>query len=230
MFDTIGESTASQSSSTMFDTIGASTASQSSSTMTDTIEDQLVPSTGPNYSMAITELRERAISYNYSHIINVIRERATSPNYAFEITTLLEGLIRSPQIAQNTLDAELLVNAPVQVLSSLSNVNMTTTQVSSLFLVPTGKIVIILGILFEATTANTVTVVPTMSLGIATGENDIFATESLVSFDTVGDTWSNWLVFSSSRAGIAGEEIKMNIAGATATSLVADIHLIGFLV
>lgn len=139
-------------------------------------------------------------------------------------------LIRSPQIVQNTLDAELLVNAPIQILRSLFSVDMTTSQVSSFLVVPTGKIAIILGVLLEATAANTVTVVPQISLGIATGETDIFSTEALVAFDTQGDTWSNWLVFSSSRAGIAGEEIKINITGATATSLIADIHLVGFLV
>lgn len=138
--------------------------------------------------------------------------------------------LRSNQITQNTLFNELLVNTPVQVLSSRNSVDMTITQISSLFLVPTGKTVIILGVLIEAATANSVTVVPTISLGIAGGENDIFPAESLVDFDTVGDTWSNWLVFSNARAGTAGQEIKMNITGGTATFLVANIHLMGFLI
>jgi hypothetical protein len=107
---------------------------------------------------------------------------------------------------------------------------MTSTMISELLVVPTGKVAIILGILFEASAANTVTVPPTVSLGVASGENDIFAAEPMQNFDTVGETWSNWLVFSQARAASSGESAKLSITGATATTLLSNIHLIGFLV
>jgi len=139
-------------------------------------------------------------------------------------------LIRNKQITQGTLDADRLVAIPIQILSSRFGVNMTQSFISELLVVPTGKAAIIMGILFEATVANSVTVPAIVSLGIASGENDIFATEMMQNFNVAGDTWSNWLVFSSARAATAGESIKLNLTGATASSLISDIHLIGFFV
>lgn len=190
----------------------------------------LIPAASPIYNLAITEVRERAISPNYALIINEFRERAISPNYAYQIGELFEGLIRSKQITERDITADRLVDIPVQVLSSRSGVDMTTTAVSELLAPATGKIAIILGILFEVTQANTVTVPATISVGVASGEDDIFASEAMQDFNAVGDTWSNWLVFSHARAVTSGETAKVNITGATATALVSDIHLIGFLV
>jgi hypothetical protein len=142
----------------------------------------------------------------------------------------MANLIRNKQIEQMDIDADRLVDIPIQILSPRFSVDMTSTLITELLVVPTGRVAIILGILFEATATNTVTVPPIVSLGIASGEDDIFAAESMQNFDTLGETWSNWLVFSNARAAIAGESIKLNITGATAATLVSDIYLIGFLV
>lgn len=184
---------------------------------------------GPIYNLAITEIRTRSISATYALILNEFRERSQGTNYAYEIGKFFEGLIQNRAITVGTLDTDRLVDIPIQILSSRFGVNMTQSFISELLVVPTGKIAIIMGILFEATVANSIAVPAIVSLGIASGENDIFAAEPMQSFDTAGETWSNWLVFSSARAATAGQSIKLNLTGATATTLISDIHLIGFL-
>jgi hypothetical protein len=196
----------------------------------DDFADFLVASSGPVYNMPITAFRERNISATYSLILNEFRERSQGTNYAFEISELFEGLLRSKQITERDIDVDRLVDLPVQILSSRFGVNMTTTMISELLVVPTGKTAIVLGIMFEATVADTVTGLPAVSLGIASGEDDIFDQEIMQSFNVVGDTWSNWLSYSHGRAAATGESIKVSITGATATTLISNIHLIGFLI
>ncbi len=205
-------------------------AEQAGSVYSHLRETPLEPTVGPLYNMAITEIRARSISNTYALILNEFRERSQGPNYSYEIGDFFEGLIRNKQITQETLDADLLVDIPIQILSSRFGVDITQSMVSELLVVPTGKVAIIMGILFEATVANSVTVPAIASLGIASGEDDIFAAEMMQNFDVAGETWSNWLVFSSARAATAGQSIKLNLTAATATTLISDIHLIGFLV
>jgi hypothetical protein len=183
---------------------------------------------GPVYNMAVTEVRERAISLNLALVLNEYRDRSAGTNYSYQIGEFFEGLIRNKQITERDIATDRLVDIPVQILATRYGVDMTTSNVFSIYPVPADKITIILGILVEATVANTVTTAPSLSVGITSGETDIFDTEALVDLNAVGETWSNWLVFSHSRAATPGEDIKVNLMGATAATLTADIHLIGF--
>ena len=229
MFDFI-ISSASSSSGPIFDHVVAVTPTMSMGPAFDHDVSVDEAGVGPIYAMPVTAFRTRSISATYSLILNEFRERAQGTNYQYEIGEFFEGLIRSKQITQRTLDADRLVDFAVQILSSRYGVDMTTSIISELLVVPSGQIAIILGILFESTQANTVTVPAIVSVGIAAGEDDIFAAEPMQNFDAVGETWSNWLVFSHARAAAAGESVKLNLAGATASQLIGDIHLIGFLV
>jgi len=145
---------------------------------------------------------------------------------------LIEGLpwplLRNSQIAYRTLTTDRLINVPVDVLASQTSFDLTQTRVFNLYTTPLGKIGFILGVFVRAIVADTVTVVPQISVGIASGENDIFAQEAMTDFDTVGDVWSNWLVLSKGRNSLPTEIVKLNIVGATATKLLADVYLIGF--
>jgi hypothetical protein len=183
---------------------------------------------GPVYNMPVTNVRERAISLNLALILNEYRDRSAGTNYSYQIGDFFEGLIRNKQITERDIDADRLVDTPVQILAARYGVDMTTSNIFSIYTAPSGKIIILLGILVETTAANTVTAAPSLSVGITSGETDIFDTEALVDLNAVGETWSNWLVFSHSRAATPGEDIKVNLTGATAATLTADIHLIGF--
>lgn len=140
--------------------------------------------------------------------------------------------LRNIQIVPGTIPLEKLTNVPIISLASFNTVDLTLARVPiALYTVPTGKIAIILGIGLEATQAVSVTVVPQISVGIATGETDIFDTEALVDFDETQDAWLNWLILSKGRAATAGQIVKLNLqTPATATTLTAGITLIGFLV
>jgi len=141
-----------------------------------------------------------------------------------------EGLIRSPQIQEKTLDADRLTDHPVEVLASFFGVDLTIARTVPLYTVPTGKVLIPLGLLFEATDATSVTAFPTVSVGISPSTVNIFPVETMEEFDITGDTWTNWLMFSHARAGVGGNIVTIDITAATATTLVSKIHFIGFLV
>jgi len=230
LFDKVDKQEKPAASSILFDIVDKQEKPAGSSILFDSAGIPLILTAGPVYNLAITEIRPRSISSTYALILNEFRERSQGTNYAYEIGDFFEGLIRSRQITQNTIDADRLVEIPMQILSSRFSVDMTQSFISELLVVPTEKIAIVMGILFEATVANSVTVPATVSLGIASGETDIFAAEPMINFDVAGETWSNWLVLSGARAATAGQSIKLNLTAATATALAANIYLIGFLV
>jgi len=137
-------------------------------------------------------------------------------------------MLRSEQVAIRTLAPDRLVKLPINTLASQSSFDLTQTRIFNLYTTPVGKIGFILGIFVSAIVADTVTVMPQISAGIASGENDIFAQEALTDFDTTGDVWSNWLVLTKARNSRQQEIVKLNVTGATASKLLANIYLIGF--
>ena len=136
--------------------------------------------------------------------------------------------IRSGQIGLRAVAPDRLVNTPIDVLASNKSFDLTQTRVFNLYFTPTNKLGFVLGIFVKATLATGVTVVPQISVGVTTGETDIFPTESLTNFDTLNDVWSNWLVTTKAINSAPGSIVKINVTGATATALFADIYLIGF--
>jgi hypothetical protein len=137
-------------------------------------------------------------------------------------------LLRGPQTSFRSIDAERLVFPAIDVLSSVSNFDLTRTRIYELYTAPINKLGFVLGIYVQAVVATNVTVVPQISVGIASGEDDIFPVENLATFNAVGDTWSNWLVMSKARASKQNQSVKINITGATADKLLAHVYLLGF--
>jgi hypothetical protein len=187
---------------------------------------------GPVYSMPVAAVRTRAVSPNYAYIVREVRARAISPNFQYQVGELFFGLIRNKQIIPDTVALDKLSNIPIVSLASFNSVDLTLARLPiPLYTVPSGKTAVILGIGLEATQATNVTVVPQISVGIAAGETDIFDVEALVDFDETQDMWLNWLVLSKGRAATSGQVVKLNLqTPATATTLTAGIHLMGFLV
>jgi hypothetical protein len=136
--------------------------------------------------------------------------------------------IRNPQVAYRTLTEDRLVSPTISVLGSIENFDLTQTGVFGLYTTPANKLGFALGVMVVATLVDTVTTVPQLSIGIASGETDILALEPLTNFDTLGDTWTNWVVLSKARNTAPYEIVRMNLTGATATRLLGSIYLLGF--
>ena len=83
-------------------------------------------------------------------------------------------------------------------------------------------------LIFEVRNISSPTSDPAISVGIAAGETDIFPTSTLVAFDTLNKTYTFW-TDAKSVHGVATDVIRMNVqTAAVATTLEADVKLIGF--
>ena len=134
-----------------------------------------------------------------------------------------DGFIRS-----RTFDLDKLAFAPFVVLSETTGVDLTTTGTTDLCTIPSGQTPIILGTIFEVSNISSPTSDPAISVGIAAGETDIFPTSTLVAFDTLNKTYTFW-TDAKSVHGVATDVIRMNVqTAAVATTLEADVKLIGF--
>ena len=138
------------------------------------------------------------------------------------------GIIRGPQTEAGNLALDRLINITSNTLSTTTGIDLTATGTTALF-TATQK-TYILGVLLQITSADTVTVVAEASIGVNPSIDNIFANESLVVFDAVGDMYTFWnnlntsIILSSSNV----LEISVNTA-ATAVELVATAYVIGVL-
>jgi hypothetical protein len=177
-------------------------------------------------------LRGAALNERASGVTHALRGAAFNDRASGVVRktrgTPFDSRISNYQIAYRALAPDRLVNIPIAALRSQTSFDLAQTRVFNLYTIPAGKNGMVLGIFFEAIAADSVTVAPAISVGIASGEADILPSESMLNFDTVGDVWSNWLVLTKARGASATEVIKLNVVGATATKLLADVHLIGF--
>jgi len=112
-------------------------------------------------------------------------------------------------------------------LALVSGVDGKAVAVTSLYTVPAGKTAIIFDVVLVPTTATAITAPPTAGVGIAAGEDDIFASQILTGLLAVGNAWR----FPSGgkfQIATAGQIVKLGIdTGATGTTLTLDAHVIG---
>ena len=124
----------------------------------------------------------------------------------------------------------LLLAGGVELLSITASVDAKATGTTALFTVPTGTQVIITQVAYRVTAADTVTVAPTIGVGIAGGEDDIIFPEALTGIAAVGDVFIS-TNSAKSVFGDSGDVISIGIdIGATATTLTLEVNLIGFVV
>jgi hypothetical protein len=116
------------------------------------------------------------------------------------------------------------------LLSSTTAINAKTVATTNLYTVPAGKTAIITGVIFHCTAADTVTVVPTLGVGVAAGEIDIMPSTSLTGFDALNELY-RYSPEGTYVSVAAGGVIKVGIdTGATATTMTISAYLMGFLV
>lgn len=189
------------------------------------VEPERLRTVSPNYQDIVQELRLRTVSPNYQDVVQELRVRATSHNYGLEVPAFTLGLLRNAAIQEETLTSAHFENQPIEVLGSTTATDLETSQTITLYQVSGGETVAVVGILVEATNANTVSVVPQIS--VSADATVVLDTESLVNFTTTGDVWANWLSTGKTVAATAGQDITATITGGTATTLLGAIYLMG---
>lgn len=118
----------------------------------------------------------------------------------------------------------------VSRLASVASISGTTTGVTSLYTVPAGRTAIITSANVRCTAANTVSAGPMLGIGVAAGEDDIYAATSLAALITVGQLYG-FTTSGISVSAAAGSVIKVGIdTAATGTSQTLTIDLVGYLV
>jgi len=140
-------------------------------------------------------------------------------------------LLRGPQIKINDLNEDRLVKVTSYVLDTVINIDLTSTGITTLFTAPSDKKALVLGVILQATSADTVTVAPQVSVGLNPSTNNVFATEPLVSFDTAGSVYHFWNYINKATVVPASGVLDLNVSvAATATSLIASARVVGILV
>ena len=116
------------------------------------------------------------------------------------------------------------------ILSTTTGIDAKVVATINLYTVPAGKSTIVTSVIIRVTTADTITAVPALGIGIAAGEDDIIASTTLTGLDATTKYWK-FDVEGTAKVGAAAEVIKLGIdTGATATTMTIAVDLIGYLV
>lgn len=113
-------------------------------------------------------------------------------------------------------------------LSTTTGINTKTTGTTTLYTIPTGKTAIITGAIVRCSAATAITVGATAGIGVATNEDDMFASTAMTNLTTTAKVYSFTLV-GISVLGNAGDAIKLGIdVAATGTSQTIVVDLFGY--
>lgn len=120
-------------------------------------------------------------------------------------------------------------SAIVHRVAVVSGIDMTVVAATNLWTVPVGFTAIIWGALIEVTAAAGIVTAASAGVGIAAGEDDIFASVPLTGLLAAGQVWS-FLAAGLSRTAPAGSIVKLGVdVGAAGGTQTARCHLLGFL-
>lgn len=129
--------------------------------------------------------------------------------------------------------ASLQTNGPLtgpRILKTVTGIDGKTVATTNLYTVPTGGAVI-LGAVVRMTGGSGVTVAPTLGIGVAAGEDDIFASTTLTGLTSSTKFWRFDAGSGLLNKRAAGDVIKLGIdTGATATTQTLTVDLIGYVV
>lgn len=113
-------------------------------------------------------------------------------------------------------------------LATVTGIDLKTIATTVLYTVPVGLKAVILAVVLEITTGASITADAKAGVGIAAGEDDIFASETLVNTRATDNIW----MFSAkgrARTALASSVVKLGIdTGATGTTLIATAHVLGY--
>ena len=140
-------------------------------------------------------------------------------------------LLRGPQVKSRDLNEDRLLRTTSYVLDTVTAIDLTATGTTTLLTAPNDQSALILGVILQATQADTVTVAPQVSVGLNPSTDNVFATEPLVGFDTVDALYYMWSNTNKAVVIPASGVLDLDVSvAATATSLEATARVIGILV
>lgn len=134
--------------------------------------------------------------------------------------------IRGVQIEPRNLELDKLENPTSAALSTLSDVDLTSTGTIALY-VATQK-TYVLGVLIRITAANTATVDAEVSVGVNPNTSDVFSNETLIDLNAINDLYTFW---DNKNTGIilnTSDQLDLSInTAAIANSLISTVYVIG---
>lgn len=154
----------------------------------------------------------------------------TSPaagTFTFNVAPPTGSIIQAAYITQATTTGT--GNSPV-ILSTTSGINAKTVATTNLYTVPVGLTAIITAATIRCTAATAITVGPTLGIGVAAGESDIFSSTAITALTTTAVIY-NFTALGMSVSVAAGGIVKLGIdTGSTGTSQTIAVDLIGYTV
>lgn len=130
----------------------------------------------------------------------------------------------------NALDLKTNLNESLRILNRTGNINAKAVATTDLYTVPAGKTAIIIGAIVRCTAATSITHGPTIGIGVAAGEDDLFYPVDISVLTGTGS------IFSFGGLGIlvpvtAGGVIKVGVdVGSVGTSQTIEVIILGFLI
>lgn len=132
------------------------------------------------------------------------------------------------QVPRSSGTTQTWVNAPT-VLATVTGIDAKATGTTALYTVPAGKTLHVVGVQVTCTAATAITIGPTLGIGIAANEDDIYSSTVLTGLVNT-TTEFNFGTTQLQRNGVATSVVKVGIdTAATGTSQTLAISLIGWL-
>jgi hypothetical protein len=108
------------------------------------------------------------------------------------------------------------------------DLDLTAATTTAIYTIPTGFSEIVTGCIIRIKSADTVSGDADVSLGINPSTTNLFDTETLVGVQAVSDFWSFWKQSSVGILANGGAQVDLDVVvAATATTLTADVYIIG---
>lgn len=122
-----------------------------------------------------------------------------------------------------------LDNQGIILISTTTGINAKSTGTTTLYTVPAGKTFIPMSAMVRCTAASAITVGPTLGIGVAAGEDDIYASTAINALTTTAKIFSFSTIGMSVSVAAAGV-VKVGIdTASTGTSQTIAIDLMGYL-
>lgn len=116
------------------------------------------------------------------------------------------------------------------IILSKTSVNLASVAATNLYTVPAGLSLVVTDVIVRPTTATAANGDAVAGVGVAAGEDDIFASQPLTGLDATTERYK-FLSSGVSYVAQATEIVKFGVDTAdTGTALVADVYLIGYLI
>jgi hypothetical protein len=119
---------------------------------------------------------------------------------------------------------------PIPVVLAVVSANLAAVGTTNLYTVPASRTAIITDVVIKPTTATAAVGDAAAGIGVAAGEDDVFASQVLTGLNLTTERFK-FLSSGVSRVAAAADVIKIGVDTAdTGTALVADVYLIGYLI